>query len=332
MKKLLPLLLLSLLGFNETKAQYHPMLGDTTKWCLAWNMMVVRSADSRAFENNYYEAMTDTIYDSTSYKKVFDDYGYYGAMREDTSAQQVFLIKAGDTVEHLLYDYSLSLGNLFLVDLMNNFSGNMNDGFYTVDSVGTAIINGGPRKYIRLHNPANTMTGGDGKPLKLEWIESVGDIHNLMYTYAYDAINYTPMGFACNNYHDGAVMKQTIDGTKNYLDMCTVMNVGGTIDADTCDIVYWGSVEELNNQIQLSVFPNPTNGNYITIDVNNFTLKGNCIISVNDASGRNVYSKSVSPIGNSIKVENIQFENGIYFVSLSNGKDNFGKVKLVVEK
>jgi hypothetical protein len=332
MKKHLLLILIATLSFNETKAQYHPMLGDTTNWCLAWNFVAVRASSGfRMMENNRYDAFNDTVYNGKTYKKVFGDIeGYYGAMREDTATQKVYFIKNVDTVERLIYDFSLNLGNTFLIDFHNNFANNLYDGFYTVDSVAYINIRGGLRKYIRLHNPSNTNLDAFGKPLKVEWVESLGEIHNPIYTYAYDDFGYGMLQWFCGNSHESAVLKQKINSTKNYVDMCTAMNIAGDITTDTCSISYWGNVKDLLDQVQMVIYPNPSNGNSISIDVNNYILKSNCLVVISDAFGRTIYSTNVNPVDNSIVLKNLLINNGTYIVNIKDDKAVFAKAKLVI--
>jgi hypothetical protein len=328
MKKILLALTISLCFFSESKAQYHPMLSDTTQWCLAWNITPLR-----LFGDDQFKAVGDTLIDTLLYKAVYgNNTGYYGAFREDTMAQQLYFIKSGDTVEHLLYDFSLVQGNTINVTLYNNSSSNMYSGTYTVDSVGTITIDGGTRKYMELNNPMNVNVGMSGKPLNLIWIESVGEIHNPFYTYAYDDFGYSGMNSACGNDHESAVLRQSMNSVTNYFDVCTQMNVNGDMGSDSCTIGYWGSVKAVNNRSNIGLFPNPSNGNDLTIDVNNYILRTTVTISIADETGRLVYSENKMPVGNAVKLNCLNLIKGIYFISLNEGAANIAKSKLVVVK
>ncbi|HLP11245.1 MAG TPA: T9SS type A sorting domain-containing protein [Flavobacteriales bacterium] len=331
MKKLVLIITALFSILSESHAQYNPMLGDSTEWCIAWNFIAVRSG-SYPMEFERYTA-TDTFYiDTLAYRKFYKDGTLIGAIYEDTATKKVYYRSATDTASVLLYDYSLNLGDTMVVDLHNNFMGNMNDGNYIVDSIGIDTIRGGPRKYIRLHNPLNTNLGPNGLPNKLEWIESVGDIHNTLYTYMYDDFGYGIGTWNCGNQHESAILKQEIDFAKNYVSICAASSVAGYVHPDTCQVDYAGNVGETKNPETLSLFPNPSNGNDLTIDVNGILLKKNMTVTICDETGRMVYSAMKNPAANSIKLDNLDLKNGIYFVTLLGDQTVIAKSKLVVAK
>lgn len=81
--------------------------------------------------------------------------------------------------------------------------------------------------------------------------------------------------------------------------------------------------------IQLLVFPNPVKE---VLQVQTNGLTGQATLSITDANGRHVYVRDIllEQGNNSIPVNISQFSNGIYYVRLFNGKDNF--VKEVVKE
>jgi hypothetical protein len=76
--------------------------------------------------------------------------------------------------------------------------------------------------------------------------------------------------------------------------------------------------------IQLLVFPNPVKD---VLQVQTNGLTGPATLSITDAAGRQVYTRDIllEQGSNSIPVKIAQFSSGIYYVRLTNGKDNFTK-------
>lgn len=332
MKKILLSFFVVCLCLQEAGAQYHPMLGDSsTKWCLAWNLTPVRMAE-RAFDYNTIVSEGDTLIGLVTYQKVhFEGAAYAGAWREDSLLKHVYFVNAGDSVEQLLYDFSLNMGDSILVDLENNFNGYMNDGYYYVDSVATVNIRSGARKYLRLHNPANTI-GMGGKPLKLEWIESVGDLHNPAYTLMPDNFGGSQITFYCGgDIHETIVINNEIDLTRNYVNTCAIEYVSGDVDADTCGIAYWGNVNELMDLSNaLHVYPNPSTGKDLNIEMEQL-FSGELYVNLTDLQGKNIFTSNVQVNSNLIQLNNLQLESGMYVLTVCSGNTVIGRGKVLVE-
>jgi len=65
---------------------------------------------------NLYEVSTeDTIIGSFSYNKLFLYNNYHGAYRNDDTARKIYYIPALDTSQTLLYDFSLGIGDTFII-------------------------------------------------------------------------------------------------------------------------------------------------------------------------------------------------------------------------
>jgi hypothetical protein len=268
-----------------------------------------------------------------TYQKVlFDGAVYAGAWREDSLLKRVYFVNAGDSVEQLLYDFSLNMGDSILVDLENNFNGYMHDGYYYVDSVVMVNIRSGARKYLRLHNPANTVVGIGGQPLKLEWIESVGDLHNPAYTLMPDNFGGSQITFYCGgDIHETIVINNEIDLTRNYVNVCAVEYVGGEVNADTCGIAYWGSVNEwMDLSNALHIYPNPSNGKDLNITMDQL-FSGELYVNLTDLQGKNIFTSNVQVNSNPIQLNNLQLESGMYVLTVCSGNTVIGRGKVLVE-
>jgi hypothetical protein len=80
------------------------------------------------------------------------------------------------------------------------------------------------------------------------------------------------------------------------------------------------------------IYPNPSDGKQLVIEARDFNFAENPRVKITDLSGRTVYTSFVTPSGNIIRLDGFNFENGIYYVSVSDGKTVFANTKLVIEK
>ncbi|HYG53277.1 MAG TPA: T9SS type A sorting domain-containing protein [Flavobacteriales bacterium] len=125
-------------------------------------------------------------------------------------------------------------------------------------------------------------------------------------------------------------MSNTIDGVKNYVNICVVQNVSGTVDSDTCDIAYWGGMDEINRALTLTAYPNPANSSSFTLEADQGFGKL-CYVNIHDEYGRVVYTSTCKPTGNSIRIDDFNVPDGVYFISLIYDQAYFKKIKLVVQ-
>jgi hypothetical protein len=85
----------------------------------------------------------------------------------------------------------------------------------------------------------------------------------------------------------------------------------------------------LQNEIQIIIFPNPTEGN---IKLNTSSLTSSTLkITVTDVLGKNVLVKNFNLPANNLSLDLSEFGNGIYLIGLENGSANFTQ-KLVLNK
>jgi len=89
------------------------------------------------------------------------------------------------------------------------------------------------------------------------------------------------------------------------------------------------SISNLNNDISsFSIYPNPINGNNLTIVFDNSSK--NTELNIFDITGKNVYQELFEGIGFQAKSINLpNLNNGVYIVSFSSKGSIFQK-KLVV--
>ena len=76
-------------------------------------------------------------------------------------------------------------------------------------------------------------------------------------------------------------------------------------------------INEVNDNVTISVVPNPSNGMfYLTVN----GMDGNAVMEIYDITGQNIYSESVNGSGIVSKpIDLTGFAKGMYFVRVSNG-------------
>jgi Concanavalin A-like lectin/glucanases superfamily/Secretion system C-terminal sorting domain len=100
-----------------------------------------------------------------------------------------------------------------------------------------------------------------------------------------------------------------------------LQSVGIDGEASNSQIV---AVDLKKKGVELLLFPNPVK-NILQVQTNGIT--GQATLSITDANGRQVYVRDIKleQGSNSMPVNISQFSSGVYYVTLSNGRDNFVK-------
>jgi len=218
---------------------YNTIFGqDTTEWAvpfcqLGQGLIVDRIAieDTMIYGQNYKKVGT-IEHNSIDYKMMGLLGVTNGFLREDTISGKVWFLgtinnnTVLDTVEYLISDMSLSLGDSFVIHL------NYGDSITVVDSV---YYEAGA-KYIQL-NFRPTEIGPNFK--KVTFVEGVGTNYGFAYMHFNTAHNLCP---CLSNYEK--------DGSTVYFD-------------HSCSVVNNISKVEHNNFLNVNVFPHPISGRSI---------------------------------------------------------------------
>ncbi len=105
----------------------------------------------------------------------------------------------------------------------------------------------------------------------------------------------------------------------------SVTSTDGCTDTSECVIFEFSNVEDFENS-QLSIYPNPTNGN-VTVQTAN--IEPNATLNIVDMNGRMVYTTALI---NKLQVINLStLENGVYFVRIQSNNAYITK-KLTLAK
>ena len=149
-------------------------------------------------------------------------------------------------------------------------------------------------------------------------------LHN-MTAYFFDTVSTTIGNTYLWRFGDGATGNvrnpvHTYSAMGNYTVTLIVTNTCGT-DSAQLQVNSLG-INEIANQNQISLFPNPNNGNF-TLSYNLNNTVGTSKLILTDIAGRNIYSYGLA--GNAGK-ENIRIplNNGIYFWKITTGTDILG--------
>jgi len=242
MKKNL-LLLLSAVAFSAIAQTsiYHPFPESNA----TWNYNVVANCVNGSVNDNFSITIAgDTIINNKTYHQLYTPFvqvlittncahtpvGYKGAIRQDIPLKKVYFIPANDTLEHLLYDFNLTLGDT-LTDYTQDLLGT-NDVIVEMDSV---LVGNTYHKRWKTNSSYNIYI-----------VEGVGNSYGLIERSPGQFLDMADFKLTC--------FQSSIQGV--YPDSLTA-----------CQVI--SSVPENNDNTNiLSVFPNPSKGSF-TIDFEN---------------------------------------------------------------
>lgn len=307
MKKILLGFLLIFSISISSSAQYNQLIDENKEWVISSvNWITSQTNPFPTVETSYYFTYFDgdSIVGGVTYKKLFTQTFhktieeppgdtisvnnviqapyFWALLREDTLVKQVFIVQQGTSLEKLLFDFSLNLGDTLETDLITMFgvSGE-------IDSVESILIGNSVRSVhyfdgssgIDINNlRANYMIEGMGGP---------GGVINPFYLVG--------LGFTLSDYI--VCYRESGDslfGGCDYPDFVTSLN-----DLDRFEIDF-------------KMYPNPGNSQLIiTHDLSN---KQRLSLEIIDLQGKKQLVKVVSV--NEVKLDVSDLPQGIYFVQL----------------
>jgi hypothetical protein len=290
------------LMFYGSSQTYYPTGADSTTYS-------VNCIDTYDASNiNYYVNQTtfrgDTTINGRAYIKVYDNYNridtafdihssqqrhnYILAFRD--SAKKLFTIKANDSVERLVYDFGLSVG-----DTMIHYTSYLSWSYDTsiLFSIDSFLINYPFPHYRKRFNYTGSyyyFPEVEGIPIRFLGIAT---------TY----LRTTACGVVCIQQKDDYLLKPC--------------------DTCSCYKSLKSSIEENAIKRKLKVYPNPFSDD-INIDFEDNQVEG--MIKILDISGRVILEKNVNN-HKAMKVNLSEIPSGVYFVSMEiNGQMNFAKI------
>ena len=275
---------------------YEPMLGQLNEWH-------VTSCFGGCNTSTYYTD-GDTIVGGLDYK-ILDGYHFSSRtflLHENLIEKtvQLAIITPTKVTEFLLYDFSLEIGDS--IELFNPVSPYpLLAGFYQLDSIVFKPLEDSQLYRHFYLSPTNSNTQSNESPI---WIESVGSLSLI------NGPGSTP------NFNGGGQLSCYFkDGESRYFNSDSIQ---------TCDQEHFLSLDELIDQSQFTVFPNPSiNSITISTDSNEFSkceivdINGNLVLDFK-LEQNNTYTHHLDP--------------AIYFIKLLNKNSVSREQKLIVIK
>lgn len=298
-------LLIVFLSFIQVQGQtsvYHPFPESDAVWSIYFS----QACPPPTTENDYYTYVygNDTVINNRTYHALTIPFiqtsfpvcnrvqaGYIAALRQDTALRKVYYIAPNDSIEKVLYDFSLVVGDTFHYD-----------GFWclgtlpVVIGIDSILIGGSYRKKWFFNS---SYIG----PI----VEGIGSLDDMFFVCEPNPpapVNWTLMCFS----HSGQGL---YPGT------------GGA-----CHIILdRNEVDKASNRIQASIYPNPFHSS-ATLKISNFdNLKRE--LNIYDALGGLRVHQPVS--SSLTEIERINLNGGIYFYNLMDARGNVVSGKFIIE-
>ena len=225
----------------------------------------------------------DSIFEGRSYKKVFkctdelhENIGFYGLIREQD--KKTYFIPYYSKIEYLLYDFSLVEGDT--IEFTDPYQ-YLTEVLY-VNEVDSVEINGVIKKRIQL----TEYWGG----IVDTWIEGIGSLSGIL-----DAFNKLKVGAP-------TVL------------LCYFQNNELVYKNPTYSECYYNtvSVQEAINKLNISISPNPTDGQ---LRITNYELREISTIEIFDVVGKKQKVENKSQNGE-IVMDISHLANGVYVLKL----------------
>lgn len=158
-KLLLIIFVFKLLFLNSQTSVYKPFPTTYGNWVY----MYYNDTHHPTGLQKQYTLSNDTIISSFTYKKVYIDFEYRGALREDSKI--IYFIPDTSSIEYVLYDFNLTVGSL----INNPFGGSVcTNGVFTVTSIDSVLASDGYHKRFSFDQMAP------------KWIEGIGSTEYLL--------------------------------------------------------------------------------------------------------------------------------------------------------
>src|ERR1041385_6467965 len=155
MKKIYPAFFILFFIKTISAQQYFPALDSVNEWSYS-NLEIAIGPQQMVQNNCNYPAMTtpgmsykeytngDTVIGSFTYKFLFNNWNNccMGYVREDTAARKIYFIDNLSSAEHVLYNFSMQVGDTMTCNFLNSFNGYV-PGIYTLDSISNISIYAG---------------------------------------------------------------------------------------------------------------------------------------------------------------------------------------------
>ena len=286
MKKRLFLFLFSII-VQSSQAQYKPLPMQNAEW-INYGGLYLLSCPQCTFVNYKYFTSGDTVINALTYVKIKKtEYPnlnnvsvfptYTGAIRQDTLNKKIYVVLTDSTTEHILYDFSLQVGdtnNSVLHTLGSNCFGYNTETVYLIDTI---QVNGNDHRVFHFQGSCT----GNG----VSYIEGIGSDFGLLFPNRMDEI-------------------------ESHLS-CLNVNSQTYYPYSTANCVLTNAIDELEVNLAIDIFPNPAS-DLLTISIpeNSLETKG----FIFDQTGKEVLR--INLFGGENQLDIKELENGMYIVKI----------------
>lgn len=259
---------------------YHPFPEQNAIWNFRWTLV----GTEYDFDEKFSLSLSgDTIIGNQTYHKLVTPYGgdISGAIRQDITAKKVYFIAPSETTEHLLYDFTMQVGDTVKGYTQGKF------GYDIVVSIDSVLVGNSYRKRWLVNSGYN-----------IYFIEGIGSTYGLFQISPVDNTDFPDYSLLCyseNNqtlFPDSQTKCDLINGIESNVtnsDPIRILQDRGTlkIEFDNTDIVEICVMDLSGRIIARQAI---TNGNTIVI---NHLPTGHFILTGRDHMNRLIAKKLI---------------------------------------
>ena len=298
MKNLFYLFLL-FASFQTAQAQYKPLPMQNAEWYQYGGIALLSCPTCTLVDYKYYSD-GDTLINSQTYVKIkkvevpsINDLSlfptYTGAIRQDTLNKKIYVVLTDSTTEHILYDFSLQVGdtnNSVLHTLASDCLGYNTETLYLIDTI---QVNGNDHRVF--HFQGSCTANG------VNYIEGIGSDFGLLFP-------------------------NLMDMEESHLNCLKINNQTYYPYANAnCTLPDTASIKDSDLLLEISIYPNPSS-DILTISMPENILRNKALLF--DASGREVQQFYLNSGENHLKLNGL--ENGVYMFQVGNQSLKFFKI------
>jgi hypothetical protein len=288
MKKLLYLFLFSII-VQSSQAQYQPLPMQNAEWYQYGGIALLSCPTCTLVDYKYYTD-GDTLINAQTYVKIkklevpsVNDVSIYpaytGAIRQDTLNKRIYVVLTDSTTEHILYDFSLQVGdtnNSVLHTLASDCLGYNTETLYLIDTI---QVNGNDHRVF--HFQGSCTANG------VNYIEGIGSDFGLLFP-------------------------NLMDMEESHLNCLKINNQPYYPYSNAnCTLPTTISVNNLDLLLDIRIFPNPASESLsISFPENSLKTEGRLF----DYAGKEVLRFNLSGGDNYLDVSKL--ESGIYIVKI----------------
>ncbi len=238
-------------------------------------------------------------------------------IREDTLNNKVYYrdisIASTDTLEHVLYNYNLTVGDSINFTFMGS---TLTD---TVASIDSTIING---VYHKIFNMINKQYGF---MRSYTVVEGIGCTNNPLFPALFGVcFEYGESLYCFSQSGIRPVIHAPINSCATFTTICCHITLTSFDNTTSCATAL--SSENTISKNVITATPNPVNG-FLNI-TSDQPFDNNSILSINDLTGTSIYHTQLTEQQHSITINTNGWHTGVYLLTIQNNTGILKKEKL----